>query len=110
MVMVETAIAIPVLVTMAVTLVWARGVVMTGVSLGDACSRIAREVSRGADVNTTVMSVQADRPGAQFELADVDGSDVRVTGREVIHAPGLLRGFSFTVTRQVVVAREGFSG
>jgi hypothetical protein len=110
MVMVETAIAIPVLVTMAATLVWAVGVVMTGVSLGDACSRIAREVSRGADVSATVMSIQADRPGAQFDLADVDGGDVRVIGRERVSAPGLLRGFGFTMTRQVVVAREGFSG
>jgi ABC-type Fe3+/spermidine/putrescine transport system ATPase subunit len=44
---------------------------MTGLSLADACSRIAREVSRGADVAATVTSVRADRPAAQFELTNL---------------------------------------
>jgi len=110
MVIAETAIVIPVLITMAVTLVWAVGIVMTGLSLADACSRIAREVSRGADVAATVTSVRADRPAAQFELTNLEGGEIQVTGRERVGAPGLLREFGITVTRQVVVAREGFGG
>ena len=107
MVIVETAIAIPVLVTLAVTLLWAVGVVMSGLTLGDACSRVAREVSRGADAAATVTSMQAGIPDAQVELVDLDGGDLRVTCRRRASAPGLLRGLGFIMTRQVVAAREG---
>ena len=103
---VETAIAIPVLVTVTLTLLWAVGAVMTGLSLGDACDRIGREVSRGADAAATVAEVQTDRPAAQFDLITLDGGDLKVIGRERVGAPGLLRGLGLTVTREVVVARE----
>ena len=105
MVIVETAIAIPVLVIAAVTLVWAVGVATSAVALGDACGRVAREVSRGADAAAVVADVRADRPMATFEFIDLDG-DVRVVGRERVSAPGFLSGFSFTITRTVVAARE----
>ncbi|MCX8528306.1 MAG: hypothetical protein ORN20_09250 [Candidatus Nanopelagicales bacterium] len=106
MVIVETAIAIPVLVIAAVTLVWAVGVATSAVALGDACGRIAREVSRGADAAAMVADMHIDRPTATFDFVDLDSGDVRVVGRERVAAPGLLSGFAFTITRTVVAARE----
>ena len=106
MVIVETAIAIPVLVIAAVTLVWVVGVATSALALGDACGRIAREVSRGADTAAVVAEVHVDRPAATFEFVDLDSGEVRVLGRERVAAPGFLSGFAFTITRTVVAARE----
>lgn len=106
MVIVETAIAIPVLLAVAAALLWTVGLGITTLALGDECGRIAREVARGGDATVLLAQVQRDHPSSLFSVVDEDDGQVRVIGTQRVTAPGLLGGLGVTLTRTVVAMRE----
>lgn len=106
MVIVETAIAIPAMAIVGLSLAWMVGGVARTVALGDTASRIAREVSRGGDAETVVDSARERNPALDVHIDHDARGDVVVTAQEPYRAPGVLAGLTLTLTRTVVAPTE----
>jgi len=106
MVLLETALAIPLLLAVAVALCWGISLTATTMALGDAARSAARDLARGTPVSEALGRAQASAPGARLRIEDADDS-VAVTADQEVSAPGpILRGISVTLTQRVVVPRE----
>ena len=95
MVIVETAIAIPAMAIVGLSLAWMVGGVARTVALGDTASRIAPDDP--ARERNPALDVHIDH--------DARG-DVVVTAQEPYRAPGVLAGLTLTLTRTVVAPTE----
>lgn len=106
----ETAIAIPVLVAVAAALAWAVSLAGTAMSLGDAVRQAAREMARGVPVGEALDAARVAAPGAKLRVDQEEGRVV-VVAQEQVGAPGpLLQGISVTVTQRVAVPAEWSDG
>lgn len=106
MVLLETAVAIPLLAAVAIALAWGMSLTATSMALGDAARQVARDVARGISVPAAVASAQDAAPGATLEVVD-EGSSVVVVAGQAVSAPvPILSGISVTLTQRVAIPRE----
>lgn len=105
-VLLETALAIPVLLAVTVALAWAITLSATSLSLGDTARGAARDLARGESMATALDRAHSASPDAQVRVEDA-GDSVQVIVEQQVSAPvPLLRGISVTITQQVAVPRE----
>lgn len=106
MVIVEAAIAIPVLLAVAMTLSW--GVALGGTALGlsDAARQVARDLARGVDASTAIDAVHETFPDAHVDVRMLDQSAQVVVMQDVAGPSPLLSGLHVTLTQSVRVPRE----
>lgn len=105
-VLLETALAIPMLLAVAVALAWGLSLAATSASLGDAARTAARELARGEAGPDVLERARASVPDARISVEDA-GPDVAVVIVQDVSPPvPLLRGLSVTVTQRVVIPRE----
>lgn len=106
----ETALAIPLLLAVAVALTWGVVLAATTLSLGDTARSAAREIARGEPVAEALDRARSASPGASVWAERSDGL-VRVVVEQEVSAPvPLLRGLSTTVRQQVAVPAEREGG
>lgn len=105
-VLLETAIAIPVLLAVTVALAWGLSLVGTAAALGDAVRQVARDVARGVPAADAVAAAQAELPDATITVEDVGGSATVVARRSVPAPVALLAGLAVPLTQQVTVPGE----
>ena len=102
----ETALAIPLLVAVAVALVWAISLTATSLALGDAARSAARDLARGEPSGQVLGRAQAAVPAASVRVADA-GESVAVVITQDVSAPvPILRGISVTLSQRVAIPRE----
>lgn len=102
----ETALAIPLLVAVTAAMCW--GVTVAGATLkvGDAARSAARDLARGETLAAVVDRAHTAVPGAEIRIAD-EGDVVAVIVSEEVTAPvPILNGLSVTVSQRVAVPRE----
>lgn len=106
MVIAETAIAIPVLAVVAVSLAWVVAVGATSLSLGDAARAAARDIARGVSVGEALAKAGETVPGAALSLDGGGEVAVVVATRDVrAPLPGL-SGVPVTITQRVAIPKE----
>jgi len=104
--MLETALAIPLLMAVSIALAWGLSLAATSATLGDAARNAARSLARGDDGSQVVERVRAEAPGADIAVDETaDGLAVVIT-RDVAAPVPILDGLSVTITQRVVVVRE----
>jgi hypothetical protein len=105
-VLLETALAIPMLMAVAVALMWGIGLATTALALGDAARTAARAAARGEAWSEVVVRAEGSVPGARIRTEDsADG--VRVVMEKQVSAPvPILSGIDVTLTQSVTIPRE----
>jgi hypothetical protein len=105
-VLLETALAVPLLAAVTVALAWGISLGATSMSLGDAARSAARDLARGVPMGEVLDRARSQVPGASVQVEDAGDSVIVIVERDV-SAPGpILRGISFTIHQQVAVPRE----
>ena len=106
MVLVEAAIAIPLLAAVAVCLAWGLSLASTSFALNDAARQAARDLARGIPSEQALGAAARGVPGAQVVLVD-GGDPLRVVASREVSAPvPILSGLSITVSQGVSIPRE----
>jgi hypothetical protein len=105
-VLLETALAIPLLAAVAVALAWGVSLGATSMALGDAARTAARDLARGEPVAQVLDQARAQAPGASVRVEDAGDSVLVIVDREVSAPVPILRGITLTVHQQVAVPRE----
>jgi hypothetical protein len=106
MVLLETALAIPLLAAVAIALAWGVSLTATTMALGDAARQVAREVARGVTVQAAIAAAQGVAPGASVQVIGEGASVVVVADQEVSAPVPILSGISFTLSQRVAIPRE----
>lgn len=106
MVLLETALAIPLLAAVAIALAWGISLTATTMALGDAARQVARDVARGVDIHSAVAAAQDVAPGAMIRVDGDRASVVVVVGKEVSAPVPILSGISITLSQRVAIPRE----
>ncbi|GDX31980.1 hypothetical protein LBMAG15_09140 [Actinomycetes bacterium] len=105
-VLLETAIAIPMLFAIAMSLIWALGVATTALSLGDVARESARAIARGESLEVIAHKTNQQAPKAQLNIdQSADTVVVELTQYVALPIP-MLDGVGLTVQRSAVAARE----
>ncbi len=105
-VLLETAIALPVLLGVALALAWALSLGVTSMTLGDAARLAARDMARGVPTSQALAAAAAAAPDAALRVEDA-GDLVTVIAEQEVSAPGpILGGLGVTLTQRVSVPRE----
>lgn len=108
-VLLETAIAIPMLFGVAMSLIWALGVATTALSLGDVARESARAIARGESLEVIARKANEQAPKAQVNINQgADSVLVELTQHVPLPLP-MLEGLGLKVHRSAVVARENLS-
>jgi len=105
-VLLETAIAIPLLLAVTVGLAWSISLAGTSLALGDAVRQVARDVARGVPADAALDSARSAAPGAELRIDDADGQVVVVADQRVTAPVPVLRGISVTLSQRVTVPHE----
>jgi hypothetical protein len=106
MVVLETALAIPVLVAVAAALVWAVALTTTSLALADAARAAARDLARGVTAAEAVNRAEGMVPDSRLEVVD-RGDAIVVVARADVTAPlPVLSGLVVPLEQQVAVPRE----
>jgi len=109
-VLLEAAIAIPMLLAVALCLAWAVSLAATSLALGDVVRQSARDAARGVPIGEALDSARAAAPGALLRVVHEDDAMV-VLAEQQVRAPGpVLEGISVTVTQRVAVPVEWSEG
>jgi hypothetical protein len=105
-VLLETALAIPMLMAVAVALLWCIGIATTALALGDAARTAARSAARGEAWGDVAARAEASVPGARIRTEDtVDG--LRVVMEKQVTAPvPVLAGIDVTLSQSVTIPKE----
>lgn len=105
-VLLETALAIPLLMAVAVALSWAVALGGRSMVLGDAARQVARDISRGVPSGAAVAAASVVAPEAQLQVQSDGGSVVVIATSDVTAPVPILSGISVTLRHQVVVPQE----
>ena len=109
-VLLEAAIAIPLLLAVTLCLAWAVALAGTSMALGDAVRQSARDVARGIAVSDALDSARAAAPDAELRI-EQEGESMVVVAEQQVSAPGpILKGISVTVTQRVAMPVEWSQG
>lgn len=105
MVIAETAIAIPVLMSVAAALVWGLSLVGTSLGMADTARQIARDVGRGVGIDDAVRGARV--PDGQRVSVDSHGEwvTVRVSHTAITPLP-FLDGLTVPLEQTVTMPRE----
>jgi len=106
MVLLETALSIPLLLVVTVALAWALSVATASLSLGDAARAAARDIARGESVEDSIARVASTVPGAHASVEDDGDVAVVVVTEDVRAAIPLLSGIPVTITQRVAIPKE----
>lgn len=106
MVLLETALAIPLLAAVAIALAWGISLTATTMALGDAARQVARDVARGVTIDAAVAAAHGVAPGAMIRVDGDSASVVVVVDKEVSAPVPILRGISVTLSQRVAIPRE----
>ena len=102
----ETALMIPVLLAVTLTFISLLHIGMQVLSLSDATRTVARELARGAEVDSVIAAFSAREPGATIDL-DWNEKTVTVLTSRAAELPINAFGFSpFTLEQQHTAPRE----
>ena len=105
-VLLETALAIPVLLAVAAALAWGLGLAATTAALGDAARMAARDLARGEGVDVALGRAASAMPQARLTITE-QGDLVLVSAEQDVSAPvPIIRGLSITLRQDVAVPRE----
>ena len=105
----ETAIAVPVLVTVGATLLWALSLGVTSLALAGHARDVARAIARGESSQVAITQVAQRDPAARVLVREADGA-VLVSVREVVSIPlPLFEGLDLTLSHDAVAPREAFA-
>ncbi len=102
----ETALAIPMLTAVALALVWGISLAATSMALGDTARSAARDLARGESMAVVLERARSQAPGASIRVEDAGESVLVIVDREVAAPVPILRGISVTVHQQVAIPRE----
>ena len=106
MVIVEAAIAIPLLAAVAICLAWSLSLASTSFALGDAARQAARDIARGVDADAAVDAATGTAPDTQISV-DAGGDPVVVVAHRTVTLPvPILEGISVDLVQRVAVPRE----
>ena len=105
-VLLETALAVPLLLAVAVALCWGISLTATTLALGDAARSAARDLARGEPPEAALGRAQESAPGARLRVEDAGGAVSVVADQEVAAPVPILRGITVTLTQSVVVPKE----
>jgi hypothetical protein len=106
MVVVEAAVALPLLLAIAVCLAWALSLASTSIALGDTARLAARDLARGTGVDAAVAAAGQRVPGSSVTV-DTSGSDAVVVAAKTVAIPApILDGISVDLVQRVAVPRE----
>lgn len=106
MVLLETALAVPLLVAVAALLAWALTLGATSLALGDAARAAARDIARGEPASDALARAAAAVPGARSELQSGADAAVVVMTTDVRAPVPLLSGMPVTVSQRVAIPKE----
>lgn len=105
-VLLETAIAIPVLLAVLLAVVWVIGIGATHLRLGDGAREAARAAARGEDDGSVRLAALRSAPDAAVTIARDDGV-VEVRLRQRVRPPlPFLHGLGVTVHAEAAAAAE----
>lgn len=108
-VVLETAIAVPVLVTVGAILLWALSLGVTSLALAGHARDVARAIARGESSEAAIAQVVQGEPRARVLIREADGA-VFVSVREVVSIPlPLFGGLDMTLVHDAVAPREAFA-
>jgi hypothetical protein len=103
----EAALVLPVLLLVAVTLMWAMGVAFTALAMGDAVRTSARLIARGESADAVMAQLQESLPDSELILEPRD-VDVVIRAERFMSVPiPVFDGVGFTVTQSATAPREG---
>ena len=105
-VLIETALAIPMLVAVAAAMVWALLVATTSLAVADAARAAARDLARGVPAAEALARAESSVAGASARVDDGDAAVAVVVTKEVYAPVPILAGLSIGVTQRVAVPRE----
>ena len=106
----ETAIAIPVLISVGAALIWAMGLGVTSLALAGHARDLARAIARGESSEAAVSQIAQREPTARVFIRE-DGETVTVSVREVVSIPlPLFDGLELTLAHDAVARREAGLG
>jgi Flp pilus assembly protein TadG len=105
-VLLETALAIPILLAVTVALAWCLSIAATSAALGDAARTAARSLARGEAVPDVLERARAQVDGATVGIESASESVVVVVTRDVSPPVPILTGLSITVSSRVAIPRE----
>jgi len=107
---IETAFAIPVLITVGAALLWAMGLGVTSLALAGHARDVARAIARGESTEAAVAQIAQREPSARVFIRE-DGETVTVSVREVVSIPlPLFEGLELTLAHDAVARREAARG
>jgi hypothetical protein len=102
----EAALALPLLLLTAATLMWAMGVGFTAVSMGDAVRTSARLIARGEDAESVMSRLKTSLPDSDLEL-ESRGAEVVISAAHFMSLPvPLFHDLGFTVTQSATAPVE----
>jgi len=105
-VLLETAIAIPLLIAVALALAWALSLGSTALRLADTARQVAREIARGVPAADAIAAAQDSAPGAVVRVV-AEGSTVTVVAERTVTAPvPVLRDLSVPLRQAVSIPAE----
>ena len=105
-VLLETALAVPLLMAVAVALAWGLSLAGTSAALGDAARTAARALARGEAPDDVLAQARGDAPAAEVTVEHGDGIVTVVLRQEVSAPVPVLDGLSVTIEQRVAVPRE----
>ena len=102
----ETAIAVPVLVVITAMMLWAMGFGVTSLALASQARDVARAIARGESSEAAAAGVAKGRPNARVLIREAGGI-VTVSVLEVVSIPlPLFEGLEMTITQDAAARRE----
>ena len=106
----ETAIAVPVLVVIASMMLWAMSLGVTSLALASQARDVARAIARGESNEAAIAGVAKARPSARVRV-DQAGAIVTVSVLEVVSIPlPLFEGLEMTIAQGASAHRETIVG
>lgn len=106
----ETAIAVPVLLAIAAMMLWAMGLGVTSLALASQARDVARAIARGESTEAAMAGVAKGRPQARVVVSETGGI-VSVSVREVVSIPlPLFEGLEMTIAQDAAASRETTAG
>lgn len=103
----EAALVLPVLLLVAMTLLWAMGVAFTALAMGDAVRTSARLIARGESADAVMAQLQESLPESELVLEPRD-ADLMIRAERFVSVPiPVFRDLGFTLTQSATAPLEG---
>lgn len=105
-VLLETVLAIPLLLMVAAALGWAVSLGAATAAVGDVARNAARAIARGDPVEAAIAAVRAGDGALVINVTESQGSVVVAVEKAIAPPLPLLAGLAITVSQRVTVLRE----